>query len=168
MKTLSCSSIYFILCILFVFNSAHAAPLWMDVHGTTCVIQNPGNTINASAPANTAVFYNGLGLDLTEKANTQNWIHCPVPITGSQQTARFIIILYYKSVATSKIKSIGIYNGYGLVATAIPPAGVVGWNLFSVDLGSFRSFILGLDVSLNIAPLANTRFIISNLEVLYQ
>jgi len=168
MKTLSCSSIYFILCILFVFNSAHAAPMGMEVHGTTCVIQNPGNTINASAPANTAVFYNGLGLDLTEKANTQNWIHCPVPITGPLHQARFIMAEYYKSVATSKINTIKIYNGPVLVATAIPPAGVVGWNVFSVDLGSFRDFIGGMDVSLNIAPLANTRFIISTLSVLYQ
>jgi len=107
-------------------------------------------------------------LDFTAKANVGNTIHCPVPITGALHQARFIVILYYKSFATSKINAIKIYNGPALVGTWIPPAGVVGWNTIGVDLGSFRDFVGGMGVSLNIASLANTRFIISTLGVIYQ
>jgi len=167
MKSLSRSSIFFIFAVLFVSNSAYAAQ-WLDMHGTNCVIEYPGTTTNASAPANAAVFYKGWGLDFTQKAFNGNWIHCPIPIFGLQQV-RYIYVRYYKSSTAGRIYVIHPYNGDTRVQVATPTAGIVGWNAFSIDLGTFKSFSTGLGVSIGISNGdGNTRFIISDVAAYYQ
>jgi hypothetical protein len=159
MKTLSCGSIFFILCKLFVSSTAHAAQ-WMDMHGTNCKVEIPGNT--------TGVFYYGWGVDFTQKAFTGNWVHCPIPVTGAEQVSK-IYVQYYKSSTAGKINVIHLYNGLNFVKAITPPVGVVGPNSFQIDLGSFMSFGTGLGVTLNITSGdGSTRFQIGDVAAWYQ
>jgi hypothetical protein len=158
MKTLSFSSILFILCTFFVSNSAHADQ-WVDVQGTNCVVEFPGNT--------TGVFYRGWGVDFTQNAANVNWVHSAIPLTLKRQ-ARFIYVRYYKSSAAANISLIRVFNGEVVVQQIVPPVGVAGWNSIQVDLGSFMSFTNGLGVSLStISGNDPTRFIISDVGAYY-
>ena len=161
MKTLSYRSIFFILCTLFVSNSAYAAQ-WADEHGTNCVVEYPGNTFNGN------IFYKGWGLDFTERPSLGNWVHCPVQVTGAEQV-RYVYVRYWKSSTASRIWRVDFYNGGQFVQAITPPAGVAGWNQFVLDLGAFKSFTNGLGISLGIAtPTANTRYVFSDTGAYYQ
>lgn len=172
MKTLSSRSMVLMLAAALTsavgLSDLTYAAQWVDVHGTNCIVEYPGNTLNAGAPANAAVFYKGWGLDFTQTANTGNWIHTQIPMSGLEQ-ARFIYVRYYKQFAVGKIGVVHIYNANAFVQAVTPPVGVPGWNAFSIDLGSFKPFTYGLGVSMNIVNgNANTRFIISDVGAYVQ
>ena len=167
MKTALRNSIFVALGIFLSAGSAYAAQ-WVDTVGANAVLEYPGNTTN-SASGSAASYYKGWGLEFTQKAGTQNWVHAPVPSIGTQQ-ADTIEVKYFKQYADASIGTIDIYNGEVKIKTVTAPVGVVGWNTFSISLGGTLSVGYGLGVSLNIIPSPgkDTKFIIGDVGARFQ
>lgn len=144
---------------LLVFAMAPVQAGWIMDHGTAGIFENPNAVFTQGGGAvgvNSTVHF-GYGLKFSQFANTDQWVHYPIPTNYPTTYKRILFKFSTETPAYDYIKTVHVWDGRTRVAVFNPPT-AKAWATTNLDTpmevkltlpGSGHVFRDGLNICIN-------------------